>query len=514
MLCDLDMATDHEYCDAHSVISTLEDISNDNISDDDISDDDINNKLCETINRCNCILFTCDKLAVCDTTFRDTIHDILCRIAGSNSRFKFSSGKMRKYDVLKNVSCLIVGHESQIKHAVAIINHTLSNIDLLQLYSHTDSYSPLYRYAYVCYQRHDQFLFSARTSSYRCVCQNAAQHGLRIADMKISDRASVFDDDIKYYTSLAKLTMESYSTAIQFSKSYPFAKSLKILTIQPAKLRVLLLRRHVTDPIPPSYNNPINAILSQCDSIEELYAPNIFCIGTPQMFAKSLRILDASGNYGLKDNGINDKWLEMCTSIIELNVDYNSNITTFAPFAKSLKKIRCIDTCGIGDDGLRQCTNIIILDADYNKKITTCAPFANSLETLSARVTCGISDDGLKLCTAITKLVAHRNHKITTCIPFANTLIALDAGHNCGIGDTGLKTCHHIKHLNAYNNPKITTCAPFSRSLKYLNANYKICGITATIGAQSCRSHVHLTSSDNYEIGRRQIIVKMDDDSD
>jgi len=498
LLCDLDMAADHEYCDAHLVISTLEDIGNN-----DISNDDINNKLCETINQCNRILTTCDKLAVCDTTFRDTIHGILCRIAGDNSCLEFSSGNLRKYRVLKNISCLIVGHKSQIKHAVTIINHTLENDNLLQLYSHTDSYSPLYRYAYVCYT-HFRNPFAHIRPPYECVCRNAVQHGLRVADMKILDSA-VSNDDIRYYTSLTKLTMGYYSTTTQFTEIYSFTKSLKILTIlSPDFFDTLLLRRNIMDTISlPWYDSPIDAILSQCDAIEELYAPNIrYMMTTPQMFAKSLKVLDASGFR----NGINDEWLEMCTSITELNADHNSGITTCDPFAKSLKKIRCIDACGIGDDGLRTCTNIVALCADHNKKITTCAPFANSLETLSARVTCGISDDGLKMCTAITKLVAHCNHKITTCVPFANTLTVLYAGSDCGIGDKGIKTCYYIEHLDACDNPRITTCVPFSRSLKYLNAVN--CGITTT-GIRSCKL-ISLTSSYNHKIDRSQIIVATD----
>jgi len=231
--------------------------------------------------------------------------------------------------------------------------------------------------------------------------------------------------------------------------------------------------------------------LCQCSIIEELYMSGNFDISSCAPFAKSLKVLDACRTCCT----INDEGLATCTSITELNARDNYRITTCAPFAKSLKILNATGACGINDLGIKLCIFITELCADNNHKITTCEPFAKSLTKLDAAENCGIDNNGIKSCISITTLNAMNNPKITTCIPFARSLTYLDASGTCGICDTGLIMCHAIATLKIMGNRKITTCASFAKSLKKLymfseNIDtehvFSLCGCRTTIYRDTC----------------------------
>ena len=397
MLRDLDMATNYEYCDTNSVISALENAGN-------------NHNLCNTMDKCNRMLVTYDKLAVCDTAFRDAINDILHRMAGHESQIKY------------------------ITHNMIIINHQLTNTDLLKLYARTNAYNPLYGYVYVRHEeRNDWWRCQlASDNKYLRMCQDAALNGLRVTNIEIWD-GNISDDDIKHYAYLTGLNICRGISDICSLASCAFAKSLKILTI-------------------PPYGLICDASLSRCNAIEKLDVQYNRKITTCAPFAKSLKVLNASGGCGIDNKG-----LELCTSIIELVASSNDKITTCTPFAKSLKVLDAQGSeCGIGDAALKSCTIITKLVACDNYKITTCVPFSCTLTTLDASDGCGIGDAGLKTCHSIKHLNAFNNSKMTTCTPFSDSLRYLNAtGVKCGITTTGIRSCKSLIVLDSYNNVKI-----------------------------------------------------------
>ena len=205
-----------------------------------------------------------------------------------------------------------------------------------------------------------------------------------------------------------------------------------------------------------------------CTSIEDLDLASGCKLTTFAPFAKSIR------NLNMKENNIiRDELLKSCVSIETLYCNQiNYNITTCAPFAKSLRKLyvpryRRSAPGGITDASISMCTSIVELCADGNGYITTCAPFAATLKILSARHGCGITDEGLKLCTAIVNLQVLNESFITTCAPFAKSLRKLIAGAE-SITDESIKECNFIEYLYIFENKYITTYAPFAKTLRTL----------------------------------------------
>jgi len=307
----------------------------------------------------------------------------------------------------------------------------------------------------------------------------------------------------------------------------------------------------------PLYNNTVYVINKLLDvPLNTMHIKKIMAVLNPykydsdkivtcEPYSQTLRVYHAEYNSKICDDG-----LSACTAIEELNLTCNTNITKFAPFAKSLKKlsiwqtaIKCstyddlkfctsieflnisgtpgITTCeyfseslrtliiskecdfGVScemtNDGLSLCRNIETLVVSHNRDITTCEPFAKSLKILEARGPCGIGDAALKSCTSITYLDANDNTNISTCDPFAASLTILSADDTCKIGNNGLRLCTRIKELCAHNNPLITTCEPFAKTLVKLMANGSACGINDN-GVRQCISLEQLYARNNSKI--------------
>jgi len=234
-----------------------------------------------------------------------------------------------------------------------------------------------------------------------------------------------------------------------------------------------------------------NNILKSCLFIENLDASYNSNITTCAPFANTLRVLDAS------NSGICDAGLKLCRSINTLNASNNLRITTCAPFAESLRILYASTTrvagcpCGIDDDGLKMCKNITKLYMDHNIGITTCKPFAESLRVLSIR-SVKMRDSGISMCHNIEELYACNNQYITTCAPFAKTLHTLFASGKCGINDNGLQLCTSITTLDVRSNYKITTCNAFAKSLRNLTSSNNITDY------DSCASITNLTYESDY----------------
>jgi len=310
-------------------------------------------------------------------------------------------------------------------------------------------------------------------------------------------RCGIANNGLSLCTSIQRLCTD-YNNKI--TTCAPFANTIEILHVEFS-----------------NYNGNLGGItdtgLSLCLKIVELNAQNKPQIRTCAPFAYSLKKLNASNDLDASDIhccGILDAGLSLCSIICKLNADRNSNITTCAPFAKSLKILYASEHCGISDTGLSKCIAIKKLCANDNPKITTCKPFARTLVILEAYGDSGICDEGLSRCTTITNLMVANNPRITTCAPFSKTLNKLDASNflnlicrddvyeYCGIGDEGLTMCNSIKILQADDNQKITTCAPFAHTLKHLFANYD-CGICDK-GLQLCDALTYVSARDNDKI--------------
>jgi len=188
----------------------------------------------------------------------------------------------------------------------------------------------------------------------------------------------------------------------------PFAKTLKKLTV--------------------SYPSVMsNQNLAHCNIIKILYAQNNANITTCKPFAKTLRILDASGNSCM----IDDAGLKLCTNIKHLNHADNKWITTYEPFAKTLQVLSTGQhdikypfplQMGNYDIMLSRCTKLRELYiyghisgmSKYLREveISECTPFARTLVILYIEGQCKLTDDKLKMCVNL-KLVQSRGNGLT-----------------------------------------------------------------------------------------------------
>jgi len=177
-------------------------------------------------------------------------------------------------------------------------------------------------------------------------------------------------------------------------------------------------------------NNITDDGLNMCHKLTKVNLSNNRHVTTCAPFAKSLKILIIRGH----DGKIYDNGLVLCHRIKQLNISENRNITTCEPFAGTLEVLNVTTMfrqyCGsrvcssmLYDSGLKSCTNIKHLAINGNLNITSCAPFAKSLETLIAPWS-AITDEGLSQCTNIKRLVID-NTSVKSLAPFANSLIEL-----------------------------------------------------------------------------------------
>lgn len=111
------------------------------------------------------------------------------------------------------------------------------------------------------------------------------------------------------------------------------------------------------------------------------------------------------------------------------------------------------------------------LNIYWNTNITSLNPVCNTLRILDISRNVNVNDFTLKHCHNITKLIAF-DTLITTCEPFANTLIELDISGKCKVDDYGLRNCVNLQILIADKNEYITTCRPFAKSIIKLNIQH------------------------------------------
>jgi len=269
-------------------------------------------------------------------------------------------------------------------HASLIINHSLSNNALIELYAKTNAYNLLYSHIH-----HDV----PRITPNHDTIRDATLNGLRIASMNIYN-GSMNDHNIKNCTSLTELNI--YHDGCDITTCAPFAKSLRVL-YPSCKMR--------------------NEGMRLCTSIVKLIACNNSIITTCKPFANSLEELDAS-----RKCGIGDKGLASCHFIKKLSAWDNIKITTCKPFAKTLTNLNAGFNCGITDVGIASCNFIAEFSAVNNPKITTCVPFAKSLKRLTAGMSCGINNNSIASCHSLEYLHALYNPRITTRIRFTNSI--------------------------------------------------------------------------------------------
>ena len=157
-------------------------------------------------------------------------------------------------------------------------------------------------------------------------------------------------------------------------------------------------------------------------------------------------------------------------TIAKRGSEKSSNINKILANAKIMHNLKEISTLYhfLDDNSLRFCESLEILQASNNCNITTCAPFSKTLRKLDATGACGINDVGISSCTRLKTLSVSGNRKISTCAPFAKTLKILHATYPCGITNASLLLCNRLKTLSVRDNRGITSCVPFAKSLRNL----------------------------------------------
>jgi len=195
--------------------------------------------------------------------------------------------------------------------------------------------------------------------------------------------------------------------------------------------------------------------LASCKNVEII--DNLRCDGTePLSFAKNIKKISI---YKFNGNCVN---LEQFTQLCELDTN-GAKLLNLSQLPQTLR-VLCAHNTYLHDWVLSTCTRLKKLDVANNPYITTCAPFAQYIVKLRAIGSCGINDDGLRICHRLKILATSFNPKITMCKPFAKTLRKLIAWGNCGIDNNGLQMCYHLKILDARGNPKITIQLPITKT--------------------------------------------------
>lgn len=192
--------------------------------------------------------------------------------------------------------------------------------------------------------------------------------------------------------------------------------------------------------------------------------------------SKSLHDRVCDDTIGIISRCKNIKCLQIPDSSIIMTRDGVKMMVDRLGQCDNMRNLVCVNMRGIDDNFLRRCKLIVHLCVNNNDEVTTCAPFAKTLRILEARNGCGIGDTALSLCNKLRKLYASSNCKITTCIPFAKTLRVLYAGNTCGITDNGLQLCTNLCELYIHGNNNISYApSPFEKSLKILYCeNYRV----------------------------------------
>jgi len=165
--------------------------------------------------------------------------------------------------------------------------------------------------------------------------------------------------------------------------------------------------------------------------------------------AASLRILDAAGNCGIDQAGIQG------LQLVKLNTSDNEKIKDVRFMAATLCILDAAWYCGIDQAGI-QGLQLVELDAKNNEKITDVRFMTATLRILKAAGRdCGIDQAGIQGLQLV-ELNAYDNNKIKHVNFMAATLRILDAAGFCGIDQAGIQGLQLVK-LNADDNKKITT---------------------------------------------------------
>ena len=178
-------------------------------------------------------------------------------------------------------------------------------------------------------------------------------------------------------------------------------------------------------------------------------------------FAKKLRKLSLSWNLC-----VTTKMLSQCDNITKLRIIVSDMLTGNSIDGKDIKK----STGLLTDNSISHIHNLTLLQIDNNPYIRTCEPFAKSLVELSCcgRI-CMMGDDGIKSCVNIVRLYANNNKNITTCVPFKDTLTDLSMCGYSGICDSGIAMCTRLERVYATEAcTRITMCWKFISTLKYV----------------------------------------------
>src|SRR6201992_2811840 len=174
-----------------------------------------------------------------------------------------------------------------------------------------------------------------------------------------------------------------------------------------------------------------------CDFKSQLYLSS--CC---KFFNNNLLIVDL---YNINENIrslLNDKILKQSKykHVTELNASGNEKIKDVSQMASILKILDASYNCGIDQNGIKD-LHLTELNASNNEKIKDVSQMASILKILYANGYCGIDQNGIKDLHLI-KLYAYGNKKIKDVSQMASTLKILDAYGNCGIDQNSIKDLH------------------------------------------------------------------------
>jgi hypothetical protein len=140
-------------------------------------------------------------------------------------------------------------------------------------------------------------------------------------------------------------------------------------------------------------------IFNQVEALDAAYNKKI----TNVSMVRSLKKLNAEGNCGIDQNGING------LDLVKLKASYNKKITNVSMIS-SLKILHACGNCGIDQNGING-LDLVELDASHNKKITNVSTM-RSLKILKAYGECGIDQNGINGLDLV-EFYAGNNEKIT-----------------------------------------------------------------------------------------------------
>lgn len=172
-----------------------------------------------------------------------------------------------------------------------------------------------------------------------------------------------------------------------------------------------------------------------------------------------------------RDCGINSSALAQFHRLQVFRFEYNDKITTLEPFASRLRELdaRVYTSTFLDDLAFAAATGLVRLELLRCCGLTTFAPFASSLRVLSLS-SCLMTDACLESVNHLVCFTVCNMSSISCVQPFASSLLELTIQFECGIDDAALVPASNLFSLVLLENTRLTTIQPFATSLRHFVA--------------------------------------------